>query len=329
MVFSNPYFFILLAVLIPYIVWYVMRHRKNLPTLRMPEASKYKALPKSFRQYLMHVPFLLRCVLITRVVCILARPQSKHSWSDTDVEGIDIMLAVDVSTSMLAQDFEPNRVEGLRQIAARFIDKRMNDNIGLTFFAGEAYTQCPLTTDHVALMNLYNSADTRMAANGTIDDGTAIGDGIMNALLRLRESKSKSKVIILLTDGVNNSGNISPLTAAEIAKKQKVRIYTIGIGTTGMAPYPLPTGGTIKLPVEIDEATMTKISKETGGQYFRAQKNAELDAIYNDIDQMERTKFNVRQYSKRTDMFEPFALAAFITLLLELLMRMLVLRRLP
>ncbi|MBQ8676205.1 MAG: VWA domain-containing protein [Bacteroidaceae bacterium] len=329
MVFSNPYFFILLAVLIPYIVWYVMRHRKNLPTLRMPEASKYKALPKSFRQYLMHVPFLLRCVLITLVVCILARPQSKHSWSDTDVEGIDIMLAVDVSTSMLAQDFEPNRVEGLRQIAARFIDKRMNDNIGLTFFAGEAYTQCPLTTDHVALMNLYNSADTRMAANGTIDDGTAIGDGIMNALLRLRESKSKSKVIILLTDGVNNSGNISPLTAAEIAKKQKVRIYTIGIGTTGMAPYPLPTGGTIKLPVEIDEATMTKISKETGGQYFRAQKNAELDAIYNDIDQMERTKFNVRQYSKRTDMFEPFALAAFITLLLELLMRMLVLRRLP
>ncbi|MBQ4277254.1 MAG: VWA domain-containing protein [Bacteroidaceae bacterium] len=329
MVFSNPYFFILLAVLIPYIVWYVMRHRKNLPTLRMPEASKYKALPKSFRQYLMHVPFLLRCVLITLVVCILARPQSKHSWSDTDVEGIDIMLAVDVSTSMLAQDFEPNRVEGLRQIAARFIDKRMNDNIGLTFFAGEAYTQCPLTTDHVALMNLYNSADTRMAANGTIDDGTAIGDGIMNALLRLRESKSKSKVIILLTDGVNNSGNISPLTAAEIAKKQKVRIYTIGIGTTGMAPYPLPTGGTIKLPVEIDEATMTKISKETGGQYFRAQKNAELDAIYNDIDQMERTKFNVRQYSKRTDMFEPFALAAFITLLLELLMRMLVLRKLP
>lgn len=329
MIFSNPYFFILLVVLIPYIVWYVLRNKKSQPALRMPEASKYKALPKSPRQYLIHVPFLLRIVLIALVVCILARPQSKHSWSDTDVEGIDIMLAVDVSTSMLAQDFRPNRVEALRQIAERFINKRMNDNIGLTFFAGEAYTQCPLTTDHVALMNLYNSADTRMAANGTIDDGTAIGDGIMNALLRLRESKAKSKVIILLTDGVNNSGNISPLTAAEIAKKQKVRIYTIGIGTTGMAPYPLPTGGTIQLPVEIDEATMTKISKETGGQYFRAQRNAELDAIYSDIDQMERTKFNVRQYSKRTDLFEPFALAAFITLLLELLMRMLVLRRLP
>lgn len=329
MVFSNPYAFVLLAVLIPYIIWYVMRHKKSMPTLKMPESSKYKALPRSFRQYFVHVPFLLRIVLIVLVVCILARPQSKHSWSDTDVEGIDIMLAVDVSTSMLAQDFKPNRVEALRGIAQKFIEKRINDNIGLTFFAGEAYTQCPLTTDHVALMNLYNSADTRMAANGTIYDGTAIGDGIMNALLRLRESKAKSKVIILLTDGVNNAGNISPLTAAEIAKKQKVRIYTIGIGTKGMAPYPLPSGGTLQLPVEIDEGIMTKISQETGGRYFRAQENAELDAIYSDIDQLERTKFNVRQYSKRSDLFEPFALAALIVLLCELLMRMLVLRRLP
>ena len=295
MVFSNPYYFILLTVLIPYIIWYVMRSKNSRATLKMPEASKYKALPKSLRQYLIHVPFLLRIILITLVVCILARPQSKHSWSDTDVEGIDIMLAVDVSTSMLAQDFKPNRVEALREIAQHFIEKRMNDNIGLTFFAGEAYTQCPLTTDHAALMNL----------------------------------KAKSKVIILLTDGVNNAGNISPVTAAEIAKKQKVRIYTIGIGTTGMAPYPLPTGGTVSLPVEIDEATMTKISKETGGQYFRAQRNAELDAIYNDIDKMERTKFNVRQYSKRGELFEPFALAALIVFLLELLMRMVVLRRLP
>lgn len=329
MIFKNPYFFALLAVLIPYIIWYIMKHKKSQPSLRMPEVAKYKTLPKSFRQYFMHAPFLLRIILIVLVVCILARPQSKHSWSDTDVEGIDIMLAVDVSTSMLAQDFRPNRVEALREIAQNFIEKRINDNIGLTFFAGEAYTQCPLTNDHASLMNLYNSADTRMAANGTIDDGTAIGDGIMNSLLRLRESKAKSKVIILLTDGVNNSGNISPLTASEIAKKQKVRIYTIGIGTTGMAPYPLPTGGTIQLPVEIDEQTMTKISKETGGQYFRAQKNAELDAIYNDIDQLERTKFSVRQYSRRSELFEPFALAALLVFLLELLLRMFVLKKLP
>ncbi len=329
MVFANPYFFILLVVLIPYIIWYVLRSKKSEPTIRMPEASKYKTLPRSFRCYFIHAPFALRVILFVLVVCILARPQSKHSWSDTDVEGIDIMLAVDVSTSMLAQDFRPNRVEALREIAQRFVEKRMNDNIGLTFFAGEAYTQCPLTTDHATLMNLYNSADTRMAANGTLDDGTAIGDGIMNALLRLRESKAKSKVVILLTDGVNNAGNISPVTAAEIAKKQKVRIYTIGIGTTGMAPYPLPTGGTISLPVEIDEPTMRKISSETGGQYFRAQRNAELDAIYNDIDKLERTKFSVRQYSKRGELFEPFALAAFMVLLLELLMRLVVLKRLP
>lgn len=329
MVFKNPYFFALLAVLIPYIVWYVLKNKKSVPALKMPETVKYRYIHKSFRLYLMHVPFILRIVLLTLVIIILARPQSKHTWSDTDVEGIDIMLAVDVSTSMLTQDFKPNRVEALKEIAQHFIEKRHNDNIGLTFFAGEAYTQCPLTTDHAMLMNLYNSADCQMAARGLIEDGTAIGDGIMNSLLRLRSSKAKSKVVILLTDGVNNSGNISPLTAAEIAKKNHVRIYTIGIGKNGMAPYPLPTGGTVMMPVEIDEQTMTSISEQTGGKYFRAQKNAELDAIYQDIDRMERTKFNVRQYSKRNELYEPFAIAALIVFLLEILMRIVVLKRLP
>lgn len=239
------------------------------------------------------------------------------------------MLAVDVSTSMLTQDFKPNRVEALKEIAQRFVDKRPNDNIGLTIFAGEAYTQCPLTTDHSMLMNLYNSADCNMAARGVIEDGTAIGDGIMNAILRLKESPAKSKVIILLTDGVNNWGEISPLTAAEIAKKKHIRIYTIGIGKNGMAPYPLPTGGTVMLPVEIDEATMNKISNETGGRYFRAQANKELDAVYNDIDKMERTKYSVKQYTKRSELFEPYALAALIVFVLELLMRIVVLKRLP
>jgi Ca-activated chloride channel family protein len=330
MEFKNPYFFALLALLIPYIIWYVLRNKKSQPAMRMPQTAKYRYVPRTWRTYLMPLPFLLRIVLFTLVVCILARPQSKHSWNDTDVEGIDIMLAVDFSTSMLAQDFKPNRVEALKEIAQEFISKRPNDNIGLTFFAGEAYTQCPLTTDHAVLMNLYANADSYMAYNNkAIADGTAIGDGIMNALLRLRESQAKSKVVILLTDGVNNSGNISPLTAAEIAKQQKVRIYTIGIGRNGMAPYPLDSGGTIMLPVEIDEQTMTKISKETGGRYFRAQKNAELQAIYDEIDHMERTKFSVRQYSKRNELFEPFAIAALITLLLEILLRVVVLRRLP
>lgn len=329
MEFKNPLFFLLLLVLVPYIVWYVMRFKQSLPSLKVPDTTKYVKVSKTFRLYLMHVPFLLRLILMTLVVCILARPQSKHSWSDTDVEGIDIMLAVDVSTSMLAQDFKPNRVEALKEIAQRFIEKRPNDNMGLTMFAGEAYTQCPLTTDHAVLMNLYNSVDCNMAMRGVIDDGTAIGDGIMNAILRLKESQAKSKVIILLTDGVNNSGNISPQTAAEIAKKYGIRIYTIGIGKNGMAPYPLPTGGTVMLPVEIDEQTMTKISTETGGQYFRAQKNAELDAIYQDIDKMERTKFNVKQFSRRGELYQPFALAALIVLLLEIFLRTVVLKRLP
>ena len=329
MEFKNPLFFLLLLVLVPYIVWYVMRFKQSLPSLKVPDTTKYVKVPKTFRLYLMHVPFLLRLILMTLVVCILARPQSKHSWSNTDVEGIDIMLAVDVSTSMLAQDFKPNRVEALKEIAQRFIEKRPNDNMGLTMFAGEAYTQCPLTTDHAVLMNLYNSVDCNMAMRGVIDDGTAIGDGIMNAILRLKESQAKSKVIILLTDGVNNSGNISPQTAAEIAKKYGIRIYSIGIGKNGMAPYPLPTGGTVMLPVEIDEQTMTKISTETGGQYFRAQKNAELDAIYQDIDKMERTKFNVKQFSRRGELYQPFALAALVVLLLEILLRTLVLKRLP
>ena len=329
MEFKNPIFFILLLALIPYILWYVLKYKRSLPSLKVPETVKYRMAPKSFRLYLFHVPFLLRLALFTLVICILARPQSKHTWSDTDVEGIDIMLAVDVSTSMLAQDFKPNRVEALKVIAQQFIERRHNDNIGLTIFAGEAYTQCPLTTDHAVLMNLYNSADCNMAARGIIDDGTAIGDGIMNAILRLKDSQAKSKVIILLTDGVNNSGNISPQTAAEIAQKYGIRIYTIGIGTTGMAPYPLPTGGTVMLPVEIDEPTMNKISQETGGRYFRAQKNADLSAVYADIDKMERTKFSVKEFSKRNELFEPYALAAFIVLLLEILLRYVVLKRLP
>ena len=329
MEFKNPLFFLLLIGLVPYIVWYVMKYKQSLPSLKVPDATKYACVPKSFRLYLLHVPFALRLLLLALVVCVLARPQSKHSWNDTDVEGIDIMLAVDVSTSMLAQDFKPNRVEALKSIAQKFIEKRPNDNIGLSMFAGEAYTQCPLTTDHAVLMSLYNNADCNMAMRGIIDDGTAIGDGIMNAILRLKDSEAKSKVIILLTDGVNNSGNISPLTAAEIARKYGIRIYTIGIGRNGMAPYPLPTGGTAMMPVEIDEGTMTQISSKTGGRYFRAQKNEELDAVYQDIDKMERTKFNVKQYSRRNELYAPFALAAMLILLLEIILRTVVLKRLP
>ena len=329
MIFKNPYFFALLAVIIPYILWYALKYKKSQPALQMPDTAMYSYVPKSFRSYHMHDPFILRIILLILLVIILARPQSKNTWSNTDVEGIDMMLAVDVSTSMLAQDFKPNRVEALKEIAKRFIETRPNDNIGLTVFAGEAYTQCPLTIDHSILMSLYETVDCQMAANGTLEDGTAIGDGIMNSLIRLRDSKAKSKVLILLTDGVNNRGNISPMTAAEIAKKNKVRIYTVGIGKNGMAMYPLPTGGTVMMPTEIDEKTMTDIAELTGGKYFRAKKNSELEEIYREIDKMERTKFNVTQYSKRNELYEPFAVAALIVFLLELLMRLVVLKRLP
>ncbi len=329
MYFKNPAFFLLILALIPYMVWYVLRFKKSLPSLKVPETVKYRYVSKSWRLYFIHMPFLLRVILIALVICILARPQSKHEWSDTDVEGVDIMLAVDVSTSMLAQDFKPNRVMALKEIAQHFIERRPNDNIGLTVFAGDAYTQCPPTTDHSVLINLYNAVDGNMAARGIIDDGTAIGDGVMNAILRLKDSKAKSKVIILLTDGVNNCGEIFPITSAEIAKKYKIRIYTIGIGRNGLAPYPNPKGGTIMLPADIDEPTMRKMSGMTGGQYFRAQKNADLEAIYEDIDKLERTKFSVKQYTQRTELYEPFAIAALITLLLEIIIRYIVLKRLP
>lgn len=329
MEFHNPEYFFLLLLIVPYVVWHLLFGKKSRPSMRLPEVAKYRYVPRTLRTLLMPVPLCLRVICFTLVVCVLARPQTKNDWTDTDVEGIDIMLSVDISTSMLAQDFKPNRVEALREIASQFIDKRPNDNIGLTFFAGEAYTQCPLTPDHTVLTTLYNSDNVQAAARGIIADGTAIGDGIMNSLLRLKESKAKSKVIILLTDGVSNMGNISPLTAAEIAKQYKVRIYTIGVGKTGMADYPLPTGGTAKMPVEIDEPLMRKISAETDGQYFRAQNNTDLSAIYSDIDKMERTKFSVHQVSKRTERYEPFALAAFATLLLEILLSTFVLKRIP
>jgi len=282
----------------------------------------------------MYLPSILHLILFICVVLIIARPQLKNHNDNNDIEGIDIMLSVDISTSMLTQDFKPNRVQALKAIAKEFISKRPNDNIGLTIFAGEAFTQCPLTTNHDVLISLYDAIDDEMALSttmrqGLIEDGTALGDGIMNSLLRLRESKTKSKVIILLTDGVNNCGNVSPLTAAMVAKKYNVRIYTIGIGRNGYAPFPTGNGSTTMLPVEIDENTMKQISEETGGKYFRAQENQELSQIYNEIDQLERTKLSSSLINKHKEIYEPFAVVAFIALFLELLLNTLIIRRIP
>jgi Ca-activated chloride channel family protein len=243
------------------------------------------------------------------------------------VEGIDIMLAIDVSTSMLAEDLKPNRLEAAKDVAAEFISGRPNDNIGITLFAGESFTQCPLTVDHTVLLNLFQSINS-----GIVEDGTAVGMGIANAVSRLKDSKAKSKVIILLTDGTNNKGDISPFTAADIAKSFGIRVYTIGVGTNGMAPYPLRVAGTIQYintPVEIDEKTLTQIAITTNGNYFRATNNSKLKEVYKEIDKLERTKLNVKQYSKRHEEYQWFALIALLFLLLEFYLRNSILKKIP
>ncbi len=310
-------------------MWIILKYKRSLPNFRIPGVVKYSQVSNTWRTRINDFLPILHIIFFTSIIFLLSRPQINKSNSDKDVEGIDIMLSVDISTSMLTQDFKPNRVEALKAIAKDFINKRPNDNIGLTLFAGEAFTQCPLTTDHNMLIQIYDDVDDEMAGRGTIDDGTAIGDGIMNALLRLRESKTKSKVIILLTDGVHNCGNVSPLTAAEIAKQYKVRIYTIGIGRNGMAPFPTGYNSTRMVPVEIDEKTMTRISEETGGKYFRAEENKELAKIYDEIDKLERSKLSSIQLHLQKDAFEPFAWMAFFSLILELLLNLLVLKRIP
>ena len=327
MIFANIEYLFLLLLLIPYIVWYFMRRKRTEPTMQVSTARMYMNAPRSWRVYLLHAPFLLRIVTFVMIVLVLAR-----NWQNTEIEGIDIMLAVDVSTSMLAEDLKPNRLEAAKQVAAQFINGRPNDNIGLTIFAGEAFTQCPLTIDHGVLLNLFSSIKGDIAQRGLIEDGTAIGMGLANSISRLKDSKAKSKVIILLTDGSNNRGDISPLTAAEIAKQFGIRVYTIGVGTNGTAPYPMPTYAGIQyinVPVEIDEQTLIQIASITNGNYFRATSNSKLKEVYEEIDKLEKTKLNVKEFSKREEAYTLFALVAFLCILLELVLRNTVLKKIP
>ena len=300
--------------------------------MQVSDTHAYLKAPRSYKVYLLHVPFLLRIAAFTMLVLVIARPQTTDNWQNTEIEGIDIMMAVDVSTSMLAQDLKPNRIEAAKTVAAEFINGRPNDNIGLTIFAGESFTQCPLTIDHAVLLNLFRDIDCSIAQRGMIDDGTAIGMGIANAVSRLKESKAKSKVVILLTDGSNNRGDISPLTAAEIAKSFGVRVYTVGVGTNGTAPYPVQTPmGTqyLNQPVEIDEATLTQIASTSGGNYFRAKNEEELRQIYAEIDKLEKTKLNVKEFSSREEEYQLFAWIALACVLLEVLLKNTLLKRIP
>ena len=328
MIFANPSYLYLLLLLIPIIGWYIWKLRKSQASLQVSSSQAFD-MPgtTSFKVYLRHLPFVLRMLAIALLIVILARPQSTNSWQNSTSEGIDIVLAMDISSSMLAEDLKPNRLEAAKDVAASFINGRPNDNVGLVLFAAESFTQCPLTTDHTVLLNLFKDIQC-----GMIQDGTAIGLGLANSVSRIKDSQAKSKVIILLTDGVNNAGEIAPVTAAEIAKTFGIRVYTIGVGTKGQAPYPFQTAFGVQyqnIPVEIDEPTLKQISSTTGGQYFRATDNTSLKGIYEEIDQMEKTKISVQEYSKKQEEYKNLALLVFALLLIEVLLRNTLLRNIP
>lgn len=332
MTFANPAYLYLLLLLIPYVVWYIMRYNRTLPVMMVSTSSSFKKAPHSIRQRLVHLPLLLRIACIVLTIVALARPQTTNHWSNKHIEGIDIMLCMDMSTSMLAEDLKPNRVEAARNVALNFINGRPDDNIGLTIFAGEAYTQCPMTVDHAVLINMLAGMNTKMAQNGLLEDGTAIGMGIANAVTRLKDSKAKSKVIILLTDGTNNRGQISPNTAADIAQSFGIRVYTVAVGTNGTAPYPFYVGGRVEyqnVPVEIDTKSLAEIAAKTGGEFYRATNTEKLMEVYEHIDKLEKTKMKVMNYSKRHEAFAPFLLAALLLLGSEVILRHTLLRRIP
>lgn len=332
MEFANKEYLFLLLLIIPYILWCMLYRKKTEPALHVADSFAYYNAHKSLRTRLVELPNVIRVFVFIFVVLILARPQTYNSWGTKETEGIDIMMAMDVSTSMLAQDLKPNRIEAAKAVASEFISDREDDNIGLTVFAGEAFTQCPMTTDHQSLLNLLMNVRTDIAERGLIQDGTAIGMGLANAVARLKDSKTKSKVVILLTDGSNNMGDISPLTAAQIAKSYGIRVYTIAIGSKSLAPYPVKVAGMVRyvnLRADIDTNTLRQIAQMADGQFYRATNTSELKRIYKDIDKLEKTRMSTKNFSKRSEAYMPFAMAAIVLLVIELLLRLTVLRRIP
>ncbi len=322
MEFANKEYLLLLFLLLPYIIWYFLYKRKSEPTLKMSDTYAFANAPKSWRMRLIHLPMLLRCAVFALVVIILARPQTINPMGNEEVEGINIMLAVDVSASMLSNDVQPNRIEVAKDVASEFIAARPTDNIGLTIFAGEAFTQCPMTTDQATLLNLLRHIRADLSVNGIIQDGTAIGMGLANAVSRLKDAKGKSKVVILLTDGSNNVGDISPLTAAEIAKKFGIRVYTIGLGVGA-------ENAQGQVVADIDYKTLQNISAMTDAAFYRAESRSELSQIYKDIDKLEKSKLSASSYAKRYEAYLPFAVLALLLFATEIIFRTIVLRRIP
>ena len=329
MEFASPKILWLLLLLIPLIAYYIYRTRQGGAAVTVSTTAAVKRAPKTFRYYLRHVPFALRCGALALIVVAIARPQSAEHYTNTTTEGIDIVLAVDVSTSMLAKDFTPDRLSVAKEVASEFISDRTGDRIGLVVFAGESYTQSPLTTDQSSLQTLLGRI-----SSGVIEDGTAIGNGLATSINRLRESEAKSKVVILLTDGVNNRGEISPLTAAKIAKEMGIKVYTIGIGRRGTAPYPVfdergREVDVVNMKVEIDEKMLRDIAEQTSGEYFRATDKQTLEAVYERINQLEKSKVEVENRTTLHEEFLVFVLWALFALLLEFIINRILLNRLP
>jgi Ca-activated chloride channel homolog len=325
--FANPEFFLLLLVILPMLAWYVFRHLKSKTALQFSYAGIFGRLPRSYRIRFRHFPFVFRLLTLSALVVALARPYSTSQWEEVITEGIDIIITLDISTSMLAEDFKPNRLESAKLIATDFISGRRTDRLGLVIFSGETFTMCPLTSDHAVLKNLLMSVKT-----GMIEDGTAIGMGLANAVNRLKAGDSQSKIVILLTDGVNNRGSIAPVTAAEIAREFGVRVYTIGVGTVGTAPYPVqtPFGRQYQqIEVDLDEPVLMEIAAITGGSYFRATDEQKLKEIYREIEQMEKSRTETREFVRRKELFLPFMLLAGLFVMLEILLNTVVLRKIP
>ena len=327
--FAHPYLLLLLLVIPLMAVWYVLRYRKQKPALQFSNISLFRGVHKTFRQRAYPLLFILRMVAVGALVIALARPQSMLSRQEMKVEGIDIVLAMDVSGSMLAEDFKPNRLEAAKKVAAEFIDGRKNDRMGLVVFAGEAFTQVPLTIDHNVLLKQLSTLK-----DGMMKDGTALGDGLATAINRIKDSEAKSKVIILLTDGINNQGAVDPQSAAEIAALYNIRLYTIGVGTQGLAPYPFRDQFGRKryqnVPVELDENLLTQMAQSTtDGQYFRATNKKSLQQIFKQIDEMEKSKIDVTRYAQTKDEYQGWLVLAAIALLLEILLALFYFRSTP
>ncbi len=327
-VFANPGFFYLFIVLVLMIAWYAWRGRNGAASVSVSGFEGFGDLSAGWRAALRHVLFAFRIVALALMILALARPQSTNRWEKVSTEGIDIVMAMDISGSMQAMDFKPNRLQAAKEVGIEFVTSRPDDRFGLVVFAAESFTQCPLTTDQAVVSNFLNELDF-----GMVEDGTAIGMGLATAVNRLKDSKTESKVIILLTDGVNNQGEIGPVTAAELAAGFGIRVYTIGVGSRGTAPYPVQDmfGRTVvqKVQVEIDEEVLEKIAILTGGKYFRATDNDKLREIYEEIDAMEKTQLDVKQFSKRNEEYFPLLLLALIILGLEVTLRYTLLRTLP